>query len=81
MWEIEADSPQDADYAAGQMIHTYLQQWDYDYVEDATIYDEDGEEVETAWTLILSHTMNGVSKTDSQILMMPEFLNFIFWKS
>ena len=48
MLEIEADSPQDADYAAGQMIHTYLQQWDYDYVEDATIYDEDGEEVETA---------------------------------
>ena len=46
MLEIEADSPQDADYAAGQMIHTYLQQWDYDYVEDATIYDEDGEEIE-----------------------------------
>jgi hypothetical protein len=40
MLEIEADSPEDADYEAGHMIHAYLKQWDYDFHQVSTIQEE-----------------------------------------
>ena len=40
MLEIEADSPEDADYAASDMIHCYLRQWDYNFHQESTIQTE-----------------------------------------